>query len=98
MITGHSDTDLDRDVHSKRLGPSTESLNCGRPSAPKLSDFGASQCTTGSEAYPALGAERNIPLSKEEIEEWQKLGHQRGLVRNTVRFEYCVPRHTVLVY
>jgi hypothetical protein len=68
MITGQPDTDSDRDVYSQRLGPSAESLNSGRSSAPNLSDSGASQYTTGSDPYPAWGAERNIPLSKEEIE------------------------------
>jgi hypothetical protein len=102
VITGQPDTDSDHDVYGQRLGPSAESLNGGRSSAPNLGDFGASQYNTGSEPYPAWGAERNIPLSKEEIEDifldlQQKFGFQRDSMRNMVRFEYCVPRHPVLV-
>ncbi len=86
------------------MGHSAESLNLngGRSSAPNLGDFGTSQYNTGSEPYPAWGAERNIPLSKEEIEDifldlQQKFGFQRDSMRNMVRFEYCVPRHPVFV-
>lgn len=102
VIAGQPDTDSDHDVYGQRLGPSAESLNGGRSSAPNLGDFGASQYNTGSEPYPAWGAERNIPLSKEEIEDifldlQQKFGFQRDSMRNMVRFENCVPRHLVLV-
>ena len=43
------------------------------------------------EAYPAWSAERNIPLSKEEIEDifldlTQKFGFQRDSMRNMVSF------------
>jgi len=103
VITGQPDTDSDHDVYgAQRLGHSAESLNGGRISAPNLGDFGASQYNTGSEPYPAWGAERNIPLSKEEIEDifldlQQKFGFQRDSMRNMVRFEHCVPRHPVPV-
>ena len=97
MITDQPVTDLDRDVYGQRLGPSAESLDGECPSAPNLSDFEASQYTTGSELFPAWGAERNIPLSK-EIEEQQKLGLQRVLYAEFGAFGYCVPRHLVLVY
>jgi hypothetical protein len=101
VITGQPDTDSDHDVYGQRLGPSAESLNGGRSSAPNLGDFGASQYSTGSEPYPAWGAERNIPLSKEEIEDifldlQQKFGFQRDSMRNMVRFEHCMPRHPML--
>jgi hypothetical protein len=56
MITGQPDTDADRDVYSQRLGHSAEFLNGGRSSAPNLSDFDASQYTTGSEPYPTWEA------------------------------------------
>jgi hypothetical protein len=79
MITGQPDTDEDRDVYGQRLGPSAESLDAGRSSEPNLSDLDVSQYTTGSDPYPAWVAERNIPLSKEEIEEQQKFGFQRVL-------------------
>ncbi|KAH9981692.1 hypothetical protein BJV77DRAFT_358972 [Russula vinacea] len=36
---GQPDTDSDHDVYGQRLGPSGESLNGGRSSAPNLSDF-----------------------------------------------------------
>ena len=99
MITGQPDTDSDHDVYGQRLGPSAESLNGGRSSAPNLGDFGASQYSTGSEPYPAWGAERNIPLSKEEIE-----GQQNAWLSKIPYVEYgafrnCVPYHPpALVY
>lgn len=45
------------------------------------------------EAYPAWNAERQIPLSKEEIEDifldlTQKFGFQRDSMRNMVRSFY----------
>ena len=57
---------------------------------------------TGREPHPAWGAERVIPLSKEEIEDifldlQQKFGFQRDSMRNMVRFVYCVPRHLALI-
>jgi 1,3-beta-glucan synthase len=99
---GQPDTDSDHDVYGQRLGPSAESLNGGRSSAPNLGDFGASQYNTGREPYPAWGAERVIPLSKEEIEDifldlQQKFGFQRDSMRNMVRFVLCVPRHLALI-
>ena len=68
MITGQPDTDEDRDVYGQRLGPSAESLDAVRSSAPNLSDLDVSQYTTGSDPCPAWDAERNIPLSKEDRE------------------------------
>ena len=87
---GQPDTDSEHDVYGQRLGPSAESLNGGRTSAPNLGDFGASQYNTGREPYPAWGAERVIPLSKEEIEDifldlQQKFGFPRDSMRNMVR-------------
>ncbi|KAI0274243.1 hypothetical protein BGY98DRAFT_80207 [Russula aff. rugulosa BPL654] len=83
--------DSDRDVYGQHLGPSAESLDSGCSSAPNLCDFGESQYTTGSEPYPAWGAKRNIPLSKEEIEGifldlQQEFGFQRGLMWNMFDF------------
>jgi 1,3-beta-glucan synthase len=92
VFPGQPDTDSDHDVYGgQRLGPSAESLNGGRSSAPNLGDLGASQYSTGREPYPAWGAERVIPLSKEEIEDifldlQQKFGFQRDSMRNMVRF------------
>jgi 1,3-beta-glucan synthase len=92
MITGQPDTDSDRDIYSQRLGPSAESLNVKRTSVPDLSDFSASQYTTGSEPYPASGAERDIPLSKEQIEDksldrQQNFGFQRVLMLNNGAYQ-----------
>ena len=95
VITDQPVTDLDRDVYGQRLGSFAEFLDGESPSAPNLSDFDASQYTTGSELFPAWRAERNIPLSK-EIEEQQKLGLQGVLMRNLVRLD--VACHLVPVY
>ncbi|KAH9972539.1 1-3-beta-glucan synthase [Lactifluus volemus] len=87
----HPDTDSDHDVYGQRLGPSAESLNGVRSSAPTLGDFAAAQFGNGREPYPAWGAERTIPLSKEEIEDifldlQQKFGFQRDSMRNMFDF------------
>jgi len=91
VFPGHADTDSDHDVYGQRMDPSAESLNGGRTSAPNLGDFGATQYVSGREPYPAWGAERVIPLSKEEIEDifldlQQKFGFQRDSMRNMVWF------------
>lgn len=93
IILGQPDTDSDHDVYGQRLGPSAESLNGGRSSAPNLGDFGTAQYTSDREPYPAWGAERVIPLSKEEIEDifldlQQKFGFQRDSMRNMVCYDY----------
>lgn len=90
----HPDTDSDGDVYGqRRFAPSAESL--GQPrfnyrdsSTPTLNyDF---QPSSGiPEAYPAWSAERQVPLSKEEIEDifldlTQKFGFQRDSMRNMV--------------
>jgi len=85
------DTDSDYDVYEQRLGPSAESPNGGRSSVQNMGDFGGSQYNTGHEPYPAWGAERVIPLSKEEIEDiflalQQKFGFQRDSMRSMVRY------------
>jgi 1,3-beta-glucan synthase len=96
LSLGHPDTDSDHDVYGQRLGPSAESLNGVRSSAPTLGDFAAAQFGNGREPYPAWGAERTIPLSKEEIEDifldlQQKFGFQRDSMRNMVRFQPYLP-------
>jgi 1,3-beta-glucan synthase len=80
---------------------SAESLNGGRSSVPNLGDQWT-QYAGGREPYPAWGAERVIPLSKEEIEDifldlQQKFGFQRDSMRNMVRYECCLPRRRALV-
>lgn len=88
---GQPDTDSDHDVYGQRLGQSAESLHGGRSSAPTFGDLGAAQYGGGREPYPAWGAERAIPLSKEEIEDifldlQQKFGFQRDSMRNMFDF------------
>jgi len=90
------DTDSDPDVY-QRPAPSSESLGpppggrMGYPdsSTPTFMDYGGP--AGAREAYPAWSAERQIPLSKEEIEDifldlTQKFGFQRDSMRNMVRF------------
>ncbi|KAF9011974.1 1,3-beta-glucan synthase [Cyathus striatus] len=93
------DTDSDGDPYApQRQAPSTESLGPpmgGRPgysdtSTPTFVDYTTG--TTGArDAYPAWSAERQIPLSKEEIEDifldlTQKFGFQRDSMRNMFDF------------
>jgi hypothetical protein len=93
------DTDSDPEVYGQRPAPSSESL--GPPpgsrmgysdsSTPTFMDYGGP--AGAREAYPAWSAERQIPLSKEEIEDifldlTQKFGFQRDSMRNMVRSSY----------
>jgi 1,3-beta-glucan synthase len=86
------DTDSDGDVYGQRYAPSAESL--GQPrigtesSTPTFVDYGGAGAR---EAYPAWAADRDIPLSKEEIEDifldlTQKFGFQRDSMRNMFDF------------
>ena len=84
-----ADTDSDMDVYGQKYAPSNESLG-----PPRLGISESSTPTfieSGSrEPYPAWNAERQIPLSKEEIEDifldlTQKFGFQRDSMRNMVR-------------
>lgn len=90
-LAAQPDTDSDLDVYGQKYVPSQESL--GGP--PRM---GISESSTPTfvdhngvvrEPYPAWSAERQIPLSKEEIEDifldlTQKLGFQRDSMRNMV--------------
>ncbi|KAF8911358.1 1,3-beta-glucan synthase [Mucidula mucida] len=88
------DNDSDGDVYGQRYAPSAESLgvprvNQSESSTPTFVDYGAS--AGGRDAYPAWSTERNIPLSKEEIEDifldlTQKFGFQRDSMRNMFDF------------
>jgi hypothetical protein len=96
------DTDSDVDIYGQRYPPaSSESLG---PSRIGMSDSNATAWAEyagppgAREAYPAWSAERQIPLSKEEIEDifldlTQKFGFQRDSMRNMVTFifiqHYC---------
>jgi hypothetical protein len=96
LLTALQDTDSDPDVYGQRPAPSSESLGpppgsrMGYPesSTPTFNEYSG---PAGSrEAYPAWSAERQIPLSKEEIEDifldlTQKFGFQRDSMRNMVR-------------
>ncbi|KAF8635567.1 hypothetical protein AX15_000217 [Amanita polypyramis BW_CC] len=91
------DTDSDGDVYGQRYAPSAESLGppaVGRmgnseSSTPTFVDYGGSASVR--EPYPAWTPDRQIPLSKEEIEDifldlTQKFGFQRDSMRNMFDF------------
>jgi 1,3-beta-glucan synthase len=83
------DTDSENDGYGQRYEPSSESLTAPRmgiseSSTPTVLDFGGAR-----DAYPAWCTEREIPLSKEEIEDifldlTQKFGFQKDSMRNMV--------------
>jgi 1,3-beta-glucan synthase len=83
------DTDSDPDVYGQRREPSQESLP-----PPSRAEYPDSSTPTFPdypvrEAYPAWSVERQIPLSKEEIEDvfldlTYKFGFQRDSMRNMV--------------
>lgn len=87
------DTDSDVDVYGPKYAPSAESLGPPRmgiseASTPTFVDNSGAPGTR--EAYPAWSGDRQIPLSKEEIEDifldlTQKFGFQRDSMRNMVR-------------
>ncbi|TFK52998.1 1,3-beta-glucan synthase [Heliocybe sulcata] len=88
---GNPDTDSDVDVYGQKYAPSAESLGPPRmeSSTPTFVDYGGPP--GAREQYPAWTAERNIPLSKEEIEDifldlTQKFGFQRDSMRNMFDF------------
>ncbi len=88
------DTDSDADVYGQKYVPSTESLGPPRmgiseSSTPTFVDSNGMPAVR--EPYPAWSSERQIPLSKEEIEDifldlTQKFGFQRDSMRNMVRY------------
>ncbi len=92
------DTDSDVDVYGKQYPPSQESLGPPRigiseSSTPTFVDHNG---VSGREPYPAWSSERQIPLSKEEIEDifldlTQKFGFQRDSMRNMVRLSSHAP-------
>jgi len=99
-VIAPQDTDSDGDVYGQRYAPSAESLGPSRlgrseSSTPTFADYGGP--AGAREAYPAWSAERQIPLSKEEIEDifldlTQKFGFQRDSMRNMV----CLPLRELL--
>ncbi|KAE9406540.1 1,3-beta-glucan synthase [Gymnopus androsaceus JB14] len=86
------DTDSDGDVYGQRYAPSAESLgprmaNSELASTPTFQDYS----TGARDSYPAWSSDRQIPLSKEEIEDifldlTQKFGFQRDSMRNMFDF------------
>ena len=84
------DTDSDRDVYAERPAPSSESLGASGGRSTYL-DAGTPNYdyNVPRDQYPAWSADRQIPLSKEEIEDvfldlTQKFGFQRDSMRNMV--------------
>ncbi|KAJ7701907.1 1,3-beta-glucan synthase [Mycena rosella] len=86
-----ADTDSDGDVYAQRFTTSAESLGAqrtGHTSTPTFPEYGPGGA---AEAYPAWSSDRQIPLSKEEIEDifldlTQKFGFQRDSMRNMFDF------------
>ncbi|KAG8834634.1 1,3-beta-D-glucan synthase [Serendipita sp. 399] len=90
---GDTDTESEQDGYNRHYAPSAESLNPGFRSG--LSDISNPTIDYGAagirEPYPAWTSERQIPLSKEEIEDifldlTQKFGFQRDSMRNMFDF------------
>jgi 1,3-beta-glucan synthase len=107
-LVAPQDTDSDIDGQAHRYAPSSESYGPPRTgpsgaSTPTFADYGPA--ANVREPYPAWSSERQIPLSKEEIEDifldlTQKFGFQRDSMRNMVSFQLLVfplqdvpPRH-----
>ncbi|KAI0356840.1 1,3-beta-glucan synthase [Trametes cingulata] len=87
------DTDSDVDVYGQKYVPSTESLGPPRMGISESSTptFIGHDGVSAREPYPAWSSERQIPLSKEEIEDifldlTQKFGFQRDSMRNMFDF------------
>ena len=88
--SAHPDTDSDVDVYGQKFPPSSESLAPPRVISEASTPTFVDSAAGNREPYPAWGAERQIPLSKEEIEDifldlTQKFGFQRDSMRNMVR-------------
>ncbi|KAF9525252.1 1,3-beta-glucan synthase [Crepidotus variabilis] len=92
----HPDTNSDPDEYGQRQAPSQESLPPQRPgypdsSTPTFTEYSGGGQAGVRDAYPAWSAERQIPLSKEEIEDvfldlTQKFGFQGDSMRNMFDF------------
>ncbi|EKM57278.1 glycosyltransferase family 48 protein [Phanerochaete carnosa HHB-10118-sp] len=86
------DTDSDVDVYGQKYTPSSESLPPPRVGISEASTPTFLDSAPGHrEPYPAWSSERQIPLSKEEIEDifldlTQKFGFQRDSMRNMFDF------------
>jgi 1,3-beta-glucan synthase len=92
VFPAQQDPDSDVEVYNQRYPPSAESLGPPRlgiseSSTPTFVDYSAPP--GAREAYPAWSVDRQVPLSKEEIEDifldlTQKFGFQRDSMRNMV--------------
>ncbi|KAJ3771798.1 1,3-beta-glucan synthase [Lentinula raphanica] len=85
------DLDSEGDVYGQRYAPSAESLgprmHSDIASTPTIADYSGG----ARDSYPAWSSDRQIPLSKEEIEDifldlTQKFGFQRDSMRNMFDF------------
>lgn len=97
---GQQDTDSDVE-YGPRYAPSVESLGPSRMGMPEAgtpyTEYAGAQAAR--EPYPAWSTERQIPLSKEEIEDIfldlaQKFGFQRDSMRNMVGSSWLRPPFT----
>lgn len=80
-------SDMNHDMFNRRYDPSTDSHASSVPSISPFADPGLG----ASEHYPAWSADRQIPMSTEEIEDIfldlaQKFGFQRDSMRNMFDF------------
>lgn len=91
-FSAQQDTDSDVDLYGRGYAPSAESLGQSRmgPSESSATAFAEYSLSSGAkDQYAAWTTERQIPLSKEEIEDIfldlaQKFGFQRDSMRNMV--------------
>jgi hypothetical protein len=89
-ISATHETDSDGDMYARGFAPSMESLSGQRVGTESSATFADYSGPAGArEPYPAWSADRQIPLSKEEIEDifldlTQKFGFQRDSMRNMV--------------
>jgi hypothetical protein len=100
MTAAAPDTDSERNPF--REWPAFHSESLGFPSLPSLSD---NYNLYRHDPYPSWSAERQIPMSIEEIEDifldlTQKFGFQRDSMRNMVRSAFSIyiklnPFHTL---
>ncbi|TFY54630.1 hypothetical protein EVJ58_g8746 [Rhodofomes roseus] len=88
------DTDSEAEVYGAKYAPSAESLGpprMGMSEASTPTYIDSTGVAGAREPYPSWGSERQIPLSKEEIEDifldlTQKFGFQRESMRNMFDF------------
>lgn len=92
VLLDHQESDSDIDGYNGKYAPSAESFGPSRMGTsesppPMMAEYAGPP--GAREAYPAWTVDRQIPLSKEEIEDifldlTQKFGFQRDSMRNMV--------------